>query len=87
MGTVAECFDNVAIEVLSARMRVELLSRRRRHTRLELATAMFFDYLWVFLQPSATPLRGGPAWCLCRCHGPVYYPAVGSTCQRTVHGS
>jgi putative transposase len=46
MGSIGDCFDNAVIESFWARVQVELLNRRRRRTRLELATAMF-EYLEI----------------------------------------
>jgi putative transposase len=47
MGSVGDCFDNAMIEAFWSRMQVELLDRRRWHTRVELANAIF-EYLEVF---------------------------------------
>jgi putative transposase len=47
MGSIGDCFDNAMMESFWARMQVELLNRRRWHTRLELANAIF-EYLEIF---------------------------------------
>ncbi len=47
MGSVGDCFDNAVIESLWSRMQVELLDRRRWHTRIDLANAIF-EYLEIF---------------------------------------
>jgi putative transposase len=47
MGSVGDCYDNAMIESFWARMQVELLDRRRWHTRIELANAIF-DYLEIW---------------------------------------
>ena len=47
MGTVGDCFDNALMESFWARMQVEVLDRRRRRTRIELANAIF-EYLEIF---------------------------------------
>ena len=41
MGTVGDALDNAVAESFWARMQVELLNRRRWHTRVELANAIF----------------------------------------------
>jgi putative transposase len=47
MGSVGDCYDNSMIESFWSRMQVELLDRRRWHTRIDLANAMF-EYLEVW---------------------------------------
>ena len=47
MGSIGDCFDNAVAEAFWARMQVELLNRRRRRTRIELANALF-EYLEIF---------------------------------------
>ncbi|WP_157457167.1 IS3 family transposase [Cellulomonas fimi] len=47
MGSIGDCCDNAVIESFWSRMQVELLSRRRWRTRIELANAMF-EYLEIF---------------------------------------
>jgi putative transposase len=47
MGSIGDCYDNSMIESFWSRMQVELLDRRRRKTRIELANAIF-DYLEIF---------------------------------------
>ncbi len=41
MGSVGDCFVNAVVESFWARMQVELLNRRRRRTRIELANPIF----------------------------------------------
>jgi putative transposase len=43
-GTVGDCFDNVAMESLWARLQVELLNTRKWPTTFELAGALA-DYI------------------------------------------
>jgi transposase InsO family protein len=47
MGSIGDCYDNAVIESFWSRMQVELLDRKRWHTRLELANAIF-EYLEIF---------------------------------------
>jgi transposase InsO family protein len=47
MGSIGDCYDNAMIESFWARMQVELLDRRRWHTRIELANAIF-EFLEVW---------------------------------------
>jgi putative transposase len=47
VGTVGAPFDNAMVEAFWARMQVELLNRRRRKTRVELATAIH-DYIEIW---------------------------------------
>jgi transposase InsO family protein len=47
MGSVGDCFDNAMIESFWSRMQVELLDRKRWHTRIELANAIF-EYLEIW---------------------------------------
>ena len=47
MGSIGDCYDNGQMESFWARMQVELLNRKRRNTRLELANAIF-EYLEIF---------------------------------------
>ena len=47
MGSIGDCYDNGQMESFWARMQVELLNRKRWHTRLELANAIF-EYLEIF---------------------------------------
>ncbi len=47
MGRVGDAFDNAMMEAFWGRMQTELLNRRRWHTRLELANAIF-EYLEIF---------------------------------------
>ena len=47
MGSIGDCFDNVAIEAFWTRMQVELLNRRRWRTCLEFSDAIF-EYLEIF---------------------------------------
>ena len=47
MGSVGDCSDNAVIEAFWSRVQVELLDRRRRRTRTELANALF-EYLEIF---------------------------------------
>lgn len=44
MGSIGDCYDNSMIESFWSRMQVELLDRKKRNTRLELANAIF-EYL------------------------------------------
>lgn len=44
MGSVGDCFDNAIVESFWSRMQVEHLDRKRWHTRIELANAIF-EYL------------------------------------------
>jgi putative transposase len=46
MGTIGDADDNAVIESFWARMQTELLDRRRWHTRVELANAIF-EYLEI----------------------------------------
>ena len=46
-GSVGDCFDNAMIESFWSRMQVELLDRKRWHTRIELANAIF-EYLEIW---------------------------------------
>jgi putative transposase len=41
MTSIRDCYDNSMIEAFWSRWQVELLDRKKRHTRLELANAMF----------------------------------------------
>jgi putative transposase len=47
MGSVGDCYDNAMMESFWSRVQVELLNRKRWHTRIELATALF-EYLEIF---------------------------------------
>lgn len=47
MGSIADCYDNAVIEPFWERVQTELLNRRRRKTRIELANALF-EYLEIF---------------------------------------
>ena len=47
MGSVGDCFDNAMIESFWSRLQVELLDRKRWHTRIELANAIF-EYLEIW---------------------------------------
>lgn len=47
MGSIGDCFGNAMMESFWARMQVELLNRKRRNTRLELANTIF-EYLEIF---------------------------------------
>ena len=47
MGSVGDCFDNAMVESFWSRMQVELLDRKRWHTRIELANAIF-EYLEIW---------------------------------------
>ena len=47
MGSVGSCFDNAMVESFWSRMQVELLDRKRWHTRIELANAIF-EYLEIW---------------------------------------
>ncbi len=47
MGSVGDCFDNAMIESFWSRMQVELLDRKRWHTRIEPANAIF-EYLEIW---------------------------------------
>ena len=47
MGSVGDCFDNAMIESFWSRTQVELLDRKRWHTRIELANAIF-EYLEIW---------------------------------------
>ena len=47
MGSVGDCFDNAMAESFWSRMQVELLDRKRWHTRVELANAIF-EYLEIW---------------------------------------
>jgi transposase InsO family protein len=47
MGSIGDCYDNAVIESFWSRMQVELLDRKRWHTRVELANAIF-EYLEIF---------------------------------------
>lgn len=47
MGSIGDSYDNAMIESFWGRMQVELLDRRRWHTRIELANAIF-EYLEVW---------------------------------------
>jgi putative transposase len=47
MGSIGDCYDNAVIESFWGRMQPELLDRKRRKTRIELANAIF-DYLEIF---------------------------------------
>lgn len=47
LGSVGDCFHNAVVESFWARMRVELLDRRRSRTRIELANALH-EYLKTF---------------------------------------
>ena len=46
MGSVGDCFDNAMTESLWSPMQVELGDRKLRHTRIELANAIF-EYLEI----------------------------------------
>jgi|TARA_Y100000031_G_scaffold125217_2_gene141514 transposase InsO family protein len=47
MGSVGDCFDNAPIGSFRARLRVEVLNRKRWLTRVELANTIFV-YLEIF---------------------------------------
>jgi transposase InsO family protein len=47
MGSVGDGYDNGLMESFWSRMQVEPLNRRRWHTRIELANAMF-EYIEIF---------------------------------------
>jgi putative transposase len=47
MGSIGHCYDNAVIESFWGRMQTELLNRKHRKTRIELANAIF-DYLEIF---------------------------------------
>lgn len=47
MGAVGSAYDNAMMESFWARMQIELLNRKYRNTRIELANAIF-EYLEVF---------------------------------------
>ena len=47
MGSVGDCYDNSMMGSFWSRMQVELLDRKRWHTRVELATAIF-EYIEIF---------------------------------------
>jgi transposase InsO family protein len=47
LGTVGDPYDNAVVESLWGRMQVELLNRRKRTTRVELANAIF-EYIEGF---------------------------------------
>jgi putative transposase len=47
MGSVGDCYDNALMESFWSRVQVELLNRKRWHTRVELATALF-EYPEIF---------------------------------------
>jgi len=41
MGSIGDCYDNAVIESFWGRMQTELLNKKRWHTRVELAHAIF----------------------------------------------
>jgi putative transposase len=47
MGRVGDAYDNAMMEAFWGRMQTELLSRKRWHTRLQLANAIF-EYVEIF---------------------------------------
>jgi transposase InsO family protein len=47
MGSIGDCYDNAMMESFWGRVQTELLNRRRRRTRIELANAIF-EYLEIF---------------------------------------
>lgn len=48
MELIGDCYDNAMIESFWSRMQTALLNRQRWKTRIELANAIFFDYLENF---------------------------------------
>ena len=51
MGSVADCFDNSAVESFFGSLQVELLDQRRWDTRNQLAAAIF-EWLEAWYNPS-----------------------------------
>ena len=47
IGSIRDCVDKAMMESFWARVQIELLSRRRWRTRLELSTALF-EHLEIF---------------------------------------